>query len=130
MKKVTVITELQREFALLCHAFKEKLHHFLSARPRQVFSGMLMLMCASGIYVFLVIQPAGHPVKNKPPGLAVNDFSGESVGETYAKLKTTLRLQNRVQVLLAKDSLNHSDSLNLAALLNEIQKIQHDKLPK
>jgi len=130
MKKITFGTELQQEFGPLFRAFKENSERIISSRPRLVFSGMLLFMCTSGLYVFLFLKAGGRPAENKSPSLAVKRYSGESVGEAYAKLKSALKLQSRLRVLLSKASLNHSDSLELGALLNEIQKIQQDKIPK
>ena len=130
MKKITIATELQKEFGLLFRALSEKSARFIAARPGLVFSAMLLLMCASGIYVFLFLKDAASPAANRPADLAASMPSVESVSETYAKLKLTLSLQSSVKVLLSKDSLTHSDSLQLAALLKEIQKIQNDKIPQ
>jgi|GEM_PF-2525139 len=130
MRKVTIGPELKKEFGLLARALNEKATRFITAKPKLSYSAMLLLMCISGIYVFLFLKTGHEPVRRKGPNVTVLAHSGSSVQDIYAKLKLTLYLQSSIKVLLAKDSLSHADSLQLTALLEQIEKIQHDKIPK
>lgn len=138
----TLLREIKKEFSVYFGQAESGIRSVLGRYPRQAFGCMVFLMLVSLVLSFTVFRnreqavvtvggPAAVPVRGNSPGVLAPVGSGFSqILQTTATLKQTLELKQRIDTLLAKGRLSQSDSVQLAASLDELQRLQRSINPK
>jgi len=122
MKKVTVLSELQKEFSGLIERFLKVLAEFALKRPKLIFCAMVALMTSSLLLCFTLLRTdSSKPSKQTKVLRKVESNLGE-IGTTAGKLQRVIELKAALEVLLAKDSLDKKDSLLMEQMLIEVDK--------
>jgi len=127
MKKVTVISELRKEFSGLIERLLKVAEAFTAKSPKLIFCAMVALMISSLLLCFTIFRTdSSNPSKQIKVLSKVESNLGE-IGTTAGKLQRVLELKAALEVLLAKDSLDKKDSLLMEQMLAEIDKTMSTK---
>lgn len=120
--KKAVFTEISKEFSIYFVRLDDLVRNVCKKYPRLVFCSMLCCIVASGILAFTVmriknVQPLSVPTTTITP---FTDGFGQII-DAGQSLKKVLNLQNKINVILHKDSLTAGDSLAVENAINELQ---------
>ena len=122
MKKVTVLSELRREFSGSIARMQEVTIAFTRKNPKLIFCVMVTLMLSSLLLCFtlLRLEKAVKPNQAK----VLKRFQGNlgAIGTTASKLQRVIEIRTALESLLAKESLDKKDSLLMEQLLVEIDR--------
>lgn len=99
---------------------------FLERYPLYFLSGMLICLLASGILAFTVMRKeATHRIPVFPKAPASGTLSGLSgVMGSYDALQQVTAIQDTIAAIIAKESLNTSDSIRLTDALKRFEQLQ------
>ncbi|RZM26798.1 MAG: hypothetical protein EOO88_15715 [Pedobacter sp.] len=127
MKKVTVLSELRKEFSGLIERFLKVVVTFALKRPKLIFCAMVALMIGSLLLCFTLLRTdSSNPFKQTKVLSKVESNLGE-IGTTAGKLQRIIELKAALEVLLNKDSLDKKDSLLMEQMLIEVDKSMSTK---
>lgn len=132
--KDTIYSELKKEFLPYFNSFGAKTNNILTNYPKQIFGVMLGLILISFILSFTIFNVDG---KNETPRkeelkkaimtssklIAPADDGLNSIIETTGKIKETIRLKQKINVIIAKEQLTKEDSTVLEQALSQLHQI-------
>lgn len=101
-------------------------HGFLQRYPLYFLSGMLISLLTSGILAFnLMRKDAAHRLPVFPKAPSSGTLSGlSSAMRTYDALQQVTAIQDTIAAIIAKESLNTSDSIRLTEALKRFEQLQ------
>lgn len=101
-------------------------HGFLQRYPLYFLSGILICLLTSGILAFtLMRKDAAHRLPVFPKAPANGTLSGLSgVMGTYDALQQVTAIQDTIATIIAKESLDTSDSIRLTDALKRFEQLQ------
>ena len=124
--------ELRKEFGSYLDRLGSVVNNVCNRYPRQFFAMMLLIILISGILAFTVLR-----VPKTPPLPSLNGSTSQTVTSGLGKiiqsgqaLKEVLELQNQINTILHKDSLDARDSLLLKNAILRLEIIHHNLNPK
>ena len=99
---------------------------FLQRYPLYFLSGMLICLLASGILAFTVMRKsATHRIPVFPKAPASGTLSGlPGVLGAYDALQQVTAIQDTIATIIAKESLDTSDSIRLTDALKRFEQLQ------
>ncbi|RZJ92810.1 MAG: hypothetical protein EOO20_00405 [Chryseobacterium sp.] len=124
--------ELRKEFGSYLDRLASLLNSVCSRYPRQFFAMMVLSILISGILAFTVLRVAKTPALPTLDGgssQTVTDGLGNIIQSGQA-LKEVLELQDQINTVLHKDSLEARDSLVLRNAIYRLETINHNLNPK
>jgi len=126
--KVSLISELKKEFGGQMRTFLLKRDQFIQRYPKQLFVTMVAAILVSGFLAFSVMRRARaeHLPSVNQFGNGVSGGIGEIVHSSQL-LREVLELQKQINVILRKDSLDAADSLRVKEAITRLESI-HSKL--
>lgn len=127
MRRITILSELRNEFAAQISCLRIFSACFFSQYPKAIFSAMVLLMVSSLLLCFTLLR-----TKPKKPGLENKALTNighglSEIGTTVNSLEKALEMRAALKTLLAKDSLTSADSVLMAAMVSELEKIGERK---
>ncbi|MEN5057132.1 hypothetical protein [Sphingobacterium kitahiroshimense] len=117
------VAQLQRYSKRAQTYFRELLQRY----PLPIFAGMVVCILLSGVLAFTVMrvkEPGGTPVFPNVPAIGA-DTDIRSVMQTYDALREVSEIQQVIQSIIEKDSLNTADSILLTDALKRFDELQH-----
>jgi len=127
MKKVTILSELRKEFSGVIEHLLKVLTRFAAKRPKVIFCAMVALMFSSLLLCFTLLRTDSlKPPKQTKVLSKVQSNLGE-IGTAAVKLQRVIELKAALEVLLVKDSLDKKDSIIMEQMLVEIDKSMSTK---
>jgi len=122
-----IVPELKKEFGKYFSGINNRVERLFAKHPRQVFGLMITCILISAVLAFTVMR-------KKPERFAALKFpagsSSPSILQTGNMLRDVLALQNQINTILHKDSLNAADSLSLRQAFRQLEIIQSQINPK
>ncbi|MCX2584297.1 hypothetical protein [Pedobacter sp. MR22-3] len=127
MRRITILSELRNEFAAQISFLRIFSARFFSQYSKTIFSAMVLLMVSSLLLCFTLLR-----TKPKKPGLENKALTNighglSEIGTTVNSLEKALEMRAALKTLLAKDSLTSADSVLMAAMVSELEKISDRK---
>lgn len=119
------VVRIQRYFHRAQTYFRKLLHRY----PLPIFAGMVVCILLSGTLAFAVMrvkEPEGIPVFPKAPTIGA-DIEIAGVIQTYDALREVSEIQQVIQSIIEKDSLNAADSVLLISALKRFDELQYAK---
>lgn len=119
------VVRIQRYFHRAQNYFRKLLHRY----PLPIFAGMVVCILLSGTLAFTVMrvkEPEGIPVFPKAPAIGA-DIEIAGVIQTYDALREVSEIQQVIQSIIEKDSLNAADSVLLISALKRFDELQYAK---
>lgn len=123
MRKITILSELKNEFAGQISHFRTRSSHFFNQYPKSIFSAMVLLMVCSLLLCFTLLRT--RPQKPALERKALTNISNglSEIGSTVNSLQKALEMRAALKTMLAKDSLTSADSVLMAGMVSELEKI-------
>jgi len=123
MRKITILSELKNEFAAQISCLRSSSSRFFSQYPKATFSAMVLLMACSLLLCFTLLRttPQKPALENKALSNIGHGLS--EIGTTVNSLEKALEMRAALKTLLAKDSLTSADSVLMANMVSELEKI-------
>ncbi|HKG07287.1 MAG TPA: hypothetical protein VKB19_12545 [Pedobacter sp.] len=120
----TVFSELRREFGRYYHHLVNCSKALLKKYPKVAFAAMILLMLGSLVLSFTDFRR--KPVKTQRSASEVSMPLENGFGEILSKgasLQQMITLKQEIEILLAKDSLSHLDSLQLSGAIDTLHQL-------
>jgi len=127
MNRITVISELKKEFSGSFKKVSNLMRSKLVSRPKTIFSLMIAFLAVSLVFCFSLLRHEINPLVEEKKVFSHIDSGVSQIGSTALKLKQVLEIQASLKAILQKDSLNNADSLMIRSLLARLEKIQLHK---
>lgn len=124
MKKITVLSELKREFSGIVEASSNKLSSFIKSSPRTIFASMIVMIGCSLLLCFTVLRIEPKVINPEKKALVKVESGFLEIGKTVTTLKKTLEMREAMKVLLSKDSLTSQDSVVMIGMIDELEQIR------
>lgn len=124
--------ELRKEFGSYLDRLVSVLNSVCNKYPRQFFTIMVLSILISGILAFTVLRvPKPPPLPSLDGSTSQTVTSGlGNIIQSGQALKEVLELQNQINTVLHKDSLDAMDSLLLRNAIHRLETIHHNLNPK
>lgn len=116
---------VRRSLQRLQAFWRKILHQY----PFAVLSAMLVCILLSGTLAFTVMRvdkPKGIPPFPQPPSIDAGSDIGGMI-QTYDALREVSEIQQIIQSIIEKDSLNAADSIMLISALKRFDELQYSK---
>jgi len=120
MKKITVLSEIRKEFSGLIEHFLVSISWFFTKYPRLIYSFMVLLMIGSLVLCFTLLRIKSKSAPIEESALLKVEGGLSEIGTTVGKLRKTLEVREALKVLLAKDTLSTRDSLLIVSMITEL----------
>lgn len=125
--KDTLWSELRKEFSAYISRADQRFRHLCMTYPRQVYSAMVLLLIISIVLSFRIFQerksvPVLVSIKQQAQANPVSDGLGE-ISQKAAALQETIVIKAQIEKLIAKDSLNHLDSVVLTKAIDRFHEL-------
>ena len=124
--------ELRKEFGSYLDRLACVLGSVCNRYPRQVFAMMVLGILISAILAFTVLRvPGASPLPSLDSGSSKALSSGlGNIIQSGQALREALELQDQINAVLRKDSLDGRDSLMLRRAILRLENIHHNLNPK
>lgn len=124
--------ELRKEFGGYLDQLASVLNSICNRYPRQLFAMMVLGILISGILAFTVLRVPGKPPLPSLDGSASQSLTSGlgNVIHSGQALREVLELQDQINTVLHKDSLDGRDSLVLRKAILRLETIHHNLNPK
>jgi len=127
--EATVLKEFRKEFAVYFDKAGEGRNLLLNSYPKEIFAGMVISLIISCIVCFFIYTPSERQ-KDKMPDMYkgtanVTDRVTGGIGEIVnlsSKISDLNILKRKVEAVLMKPSLTHSDTIFLESAIHQLEK--------
>lgn len=125
--KDTLWSELRKEFAGYISRADERFRHLCLTYPRQVYTAMVLLLIISIVLSFWILRQR----KSLPVLLSIQkDVHAKPASDGFvqisqkaAALQETALIKAQIEKLIAKDSLDHRDSVMLTKAIDRFHEL-------
>jgi aspartokinase len=129
----TVFAELYQQFRPYLMLLRRRMMRLLKTYPKQVFVTMVITLIFSVLYSFGVLRRLAEKevkvgsmevsAKNEKPAPTIEDGLSK-ISSTGNKLRKTIWIRKQVDSVLARERLDHRDTLFLESKLEELRQLR------